>query len=96
MTETLSVSEAKERLSEIVNKVADSGDRFVIESQGRQVAAIVSADELNGLEEEPTGRRAFSAQSGLGVKLGTKRSIPWSKRYIGSGASPGRTIDFDR
>ncbi len=52
MTETLSVSEAKERLSEIVDRVADSGDRFVIESRGRQVAAIVSADELNGLEEE--------------------------------------------
>ena len=52
MTETLSVSEAKERLSEIVDRVVDSGDRFVIESRGRQVAAIVSADELNGLEEE--------------------------------------------
>ena len=52
MTETLSVSEAKERLSEIVDRVAGNGDRFVIESQGRPVAAVVSAEELNGLGEE--------------------------------------------
>jgi prevent-host-death family protein len=50
--ETLSVSEAKERLSEIVERVADSGDRFVIESRGRPVAAVVRAEELSGLQEE--------------------------------------------
>ena len=52
MTETLSVSEAKERLSEIVERVADSGDRFVIESRGKPVAAVVSTEELTGLQEE--------------------------------------------
>ena len=50
--ETLSVSEAKERLSEIVERVAGSGDRFVIESQGKAVAAVVSTDELSGPQPE--------------------------------------------
>ena len=52
MTETLSVSEAKERLSEIVERVADSGARFVIESQGKPVAAVVRAEDLSGLQEQ--------------------------------------------
>ena len=52
VTETLSVSEAKKRLSEIVERVADSGDRFVIESRGKAVAAVVSTDELSGLQPE--------------------------------------------
>ena len=52
VTETLSVSEAKERLSEIVERVAGSGDRFVIESRGKPVAAVVRAEELSGFQEE--------------------------------------------
>ena len=52
MTETLSVSEAKERLSEIVDRVSGNGDRFVIESRGRPVAAVVSAEELGGIAQE--------------------------------------------
>ncbi len=52
MTETLSVSEARERLSEIVERVAGNGDRFVIKSRGKAVAAVVSADDLSGIAKE--------------------------------------------
>ena len=52
MTETLSVSEAKERLSEIVERVAGNGDRFVIESRGKAVAAVVSADDLSNIAKD--------------------------------------------
>ena len=37
-------------LCEIINRVADSGERIVIERQGKEIAAIISSADLKRLE----------------------------------------------
>ncbi|WP_218616922.1 type II toxin-antitoxin system Phd/YefM family antitoxin [[Phormidium ambiguum] IAM M-71] len=36
----------RNRLAEIISNVGDRGDRFVIEQEGKAVAAIISYDDL--------------------------------------------------
>lgn len=50
-TETLNVSEARKRWSELVNRVAGREKRILIEKSGAPVAAVVSAEDLRRLEE---------------------------------------------
>lgn len=45
----LSVSKARETLSEIVNRVAYQGERVILQRHGRTVAALVSASDLSRL-----------------------------------------------
>jgi antitoxin YefM len=51
MTETLSLSSVKARLSELVDRVQGQHDRVVVTRNGRPVAVLVSQDDLDGLEE---------------------------------------------
>jgi len=60
----LSVGEAKMRLSELMGRVAYRGERFLIERRGRPMAALVSADDLRRLEEEPVSPRGLLAAVG--------------------------------
>lgn len=46
MTNTLSVAEAKAKLSEILNRVNEKGDRYIIERRGKPVAAVVPLQDL--------------------------------------------------
>lgn len=48
---TVSVGEAKDRLSEYVAGVEQTHDRVTITRRGRPVAMLVSADDLAALEE---------------------------------------------
>lgn len=48
---TLSLSEARERLAEVVDSVALAGDRVTITRDGRAVAVVISPDDLEALEE---------------------------------------------
>ena len=52
----LSVSHAREVLSETVNRVHYQGERVILERRGNPVEAIVSIEDLKRLEEleEPT------------------------------------------
>jgi prevent-host-death family protein len=47
--ETVNVSEAKSRFSEILSRAA-AGERIVIRRRGRPLAAIISIKDLEGLE----------------------------------------------
>jgi prevent-host-death family protein len=49
--ETLSLSEAKMKLSEIIDKVYSSDQEVVITRNGRPVAVLVSPDEFEGWKE---------------------------------------------
>jgi prevent-host-death family protein len=51
MTETLPLSAVKARLSELVDRVESQDDRIVVTRNGRPVAVLVSADDLENLEE---------------------------------------------
>ena len=47
----ISVSELKDRLSEILNRAAFGGERIVVKSRGKPKAAVISIDDLELLEE---------------------------------------------
>ncbi len=51
MTETLPLSAVKARLSELVDRVESEDDRIVVTRNGRPAAVLVSADDLESLEE---------------------------------------------
>ena len=51
MTETLSLSSVKARLSELVDRVQGQHDRIVVTRNGRPAAVLISQDDLDGLEE---------------------------------------------
>ena len=50
-TETLSLTELRPRLSEIVERARQVFDRFVITRQGRAEAVLLAADDFEGLLE---------------------------------------------
>ena len=50
MTKSVSVAEAKRRFSELVSRAAYGNERFLVERRGRPVGAIVSAEDLQRLE----------------------------------------------
>ncbi len=64
MSTSVGVGEAKRRLSELMSRVVYRGERFVIERRGKPMVALVSAEDLAGLEQEPV------ASGGLLVALG--------------------------
>ena len=49
--EPLPLADVKNRLSEVVEKVASQHDRVTITRNGRPVAVLVSPDDLESLEE---------------------------------------------
>jgi len=51
MSERFSASEAREKLAEIINEVAYGGRRVILHRHGKDVAAVVSAKDLELLEE---------------------------------------------
>lgn len=58
--EDLSISEARESLAEIVNRVVYRGARVMLRRHGKPVAALVSADDLvrlAALEKRQPARR---------------------------------------
>jgi len=53
--ETLNVVAARRDFSEIMARVAYTGQRIVIERKGRPMMALVSIEDLNRLQELETG-----------------------------------------
>ncbi len=64
MASVLGVGEAKKRFSELMSRVVYRGERFLIRRRGRPMAALVSADDLARLEQEPTSPRGLLAAVG--------------------------------
>ena len=50
-TETISLTELRPRLSELLDRADEHFDRFVITRHGRATAVLLSADEFAGLLE---------------------------------------------
>jgi len=51
MTETLPLATVKARFSEIVDRVSRQQDRVIVTRNGQPAAVLVSADDLESLEE---------------------------------------------
>ena len=71
MAKSVSVAEAKNRFSELVNRASYGQERFLIERRGKPVGAIVSAEDLVRLE---TPERA-SAGGGLLAAVGALADV---------------------
>jgi len=52
MTETYTLTQAKAKLSELINKIIYQKDTIVITRKGRRVAAIVSIEKLDNDPEK--------------------------------------------
>jgi prevent-host-death family protein len=64
----VSVAEAKAKFSALIESVLHHGERYVIERHGREVAAIVSVDELAQLEQRsPAAARPAGALALVGA-----------------------------
>lgn len=48
--ETVNLIEGNENFPDLINKVVESGERIVIEQQGKATAAIITYDDLKRLE----------------------------------------------
>ena len=51
MSNLVAISDARANLPELVNKVSDNLDRFIITVNGQPKAVLVSEEELESLEE---------------------------------------------
>jgi len=67
---TLSLSEVKARLSELVNEVESRDERVVITRRGRPAAVLVSQDDLDSWQEtlEIASDRVFMTDVRRGIR----------------------------
>jgi len=78
MTDTMNSTDARERMADVLNRVAYAKDRVRITRRGKAVAAVVPIEDLElieRLEDEIDIREAKKALADAG-KHGT---IPWEK-----------------
>ena len=64
MASILGVGEAKKRFSELMSRVAYKRERFLVERRGRPMVALVSAEDLARLEQEPMAPKGLLAALG--------------------------------
>lgn len=69
------VAEARRDLSDILNRVVYSGERVVITRHGKNVAAIVSAKDLEALEKIEDMIDVAEAEKRL--SQGRKNAVPY-------------------
>jgi len=55
--ESATMSQAKDKISELVSRVAKRGDRIVLTSRGKPKAALVSIEDLERLQASDTNRK---------------------------------------
>jgi prevent-host-death family protein len=71
MTQVINVTEARQKWSQLLNKVFRSRTRVIVEKSGIPVAAIISAEELerfNRLEEQRRQRFQILEEIGQAFK----------------------------
>jgi prevent-host-death family protein len=67
MAKSISVAEAKNRFSELVNRVSYGHERYLVERRGKPVVAIVSAGDLARLENGEVGSSGGGLLSAVGL-----------------------------
>ena len=60
----MSVADAKKHLSELLSRVAYNQERFLILRHGKPMAALVSAEDLARLEQDPAAAKGLLAGVG--------------------------------
>ena len=64
MANSISVADAKNHLSELMSRVFYKKERFLIERRGKPMAALVPAEDLVRLEQEPAAAKGLLAAVG--------------------------------
>ncbi len=74
----VTIARARQSFPEIVNRAFHSGERVVIYRGGKEIAAVVSMEDLAILRMLEDRRDAKAARAAL-VEMKRKGSIPWTK-----------------
>jgi prevent-host-death family protein len=69
MAKTIGVAEARDTLSEMVNRAAFSGERYVVERRGKPLAALISSEEYRQLVDLLTEKGVRDEVHGMPVQL---------------------------
>ena len=72
----LTTTEIRERLSEALNQAAYRGERIVLTRHGKDIAALISAEDLALLEELEDHLDNQAAREALAEK---GKNVPWEK-----------------
>lgn len=72
MARRISAAQAKAHLSDLMARVAHAGEQFLIERRGKPVAALVSVDDLERLEQ---GRALSDRPQGALALVGAWREV---------------------
>ena len=75
---SVSVTEAREIFSDLLNRVVYAGERVVLERRGKPLAAIVSMDDLRLLETLEDELDVKAAEAALTAPE-IREAIPWEK-----------------
>lgn len=76
----LSIMEARSKLADTVNRVQYGGERIVLERHGKGVAAVVSIEDLqllNQLEDQSDAKAVKRARKA--IASGKIKPIPWKQ-----------------
>ena len=77
------VSDFKNKIAEVVNRVAYAGERVLLQRHGKDVAALVSMKELKVLEEIERMEDEIDlkeARKALNeIKSGKEKVVPWDR-----------------
>ena len=77
---TVNIVEVRSKLSDTVNRVMYRGERVILERRGKNVAALVSMDDLALLEKLEDQADAKAAKLALAeMKRKKQKPIPWEK-----------------
>jgi len=69
MEKTIGIAEARESLSDLVNRVAFGRERYVVERRGKPLAALISAAEYWQLLDFLGNARASAEVHGIPVRI---------------------------
>jgi prevent-host-death family protein len=79
-TMNIGVAEIRNCMADALNRVAYQGERIVLERRGKGVAALVSMDDLEFLEELEDRLDLEAARKALAeMKRTGEKPIPWQK-----------------
>jgi len=74
----ITVSKARDELSEIVNQVSYRGDRIILQRRGKDVVAVVSLEDLELLEALEDKADIEAARRAI-KEAKKKGTVPWNK-----------------
>ncbi len=94
MAGTMSVADAKKRLSELMSRVAYKSERFLIQRRGKPMAALVSAEDLARLEQQPLSAHGLLGAVGACADF-DELDVMIANIYLQRGRAEDRAVTLD-